>query len=50
MIDPPGIPDPTMFPQSFLQALILVALVWTALGALVLIVLLIRDWLRGTLW
>ena len=39
-----------MFSQSFLQALIVLALVWTALGALTLIVLLVRDLKRRNLW
>ncbi len=39
-----------MFPQSFLQFLIVLSLVWTALGAVLLITLLLRDWLKGTLW
>jgi hypothetical protein len=39
-----------MFPQSFLHALIMLALAWTASGALLLLVLLVRDWKRGKLW
>lgn len=39
-----------MFSQSFLHGLILLALAWTAIGALTLIVLLVRDWLQGKLW
>ncbi len=39
-----------MFTQSFLHGLILLALFWTGLGALALIGLLIRDWIKGTLW
>ena len=39
-----------MFSSTFFQVFIAGALVWTALGALVLIVLLIIDWIKGTLW
>lgn len=39
-----------MFTTGFFQILILLGLVWTALGALALIVLLIKDWKRGELW
>lgn len=39
-----------MFPESFLQFLVLLGLIWTGLGALALIVLLVRDWKRGELW
>lgn len=39
-----------MFPQTFLHILVYTALVWTALGALALILLLIIDWKRGKLW
>lgn len=39
-----------MFSSGFLQILVYVGLGWTALGALALIVLLIRDWKRGELW
>jgi hypothetical protein len=39
-----------MFSQSFLQFLIVAALAWTALGALTLIALLLRDRKNGTLW
>ena len=39
-----------MFSASFLQGLIVLALIWTAAGALALIVLVIRDWIKGTLW
>lgn len=39
-----------MFSASFLQFLVLLGLIWTALGALALIILLIRDWKRGELW
>jgi len=39
-----------MFSAGFLTALVLLGLVWTALGALALIVLLVRDWKRGELW
>ncbi len=39
-----------MFSESFFQILIVGALAWTALGAMALIVLLIVDWIHGTLW
>lgn len=39
-----------MFSVTFLQVLIVTGLAWTGLGALALIVLLIRDWKRGELW
>ena len=39
-----------MFPQTFLHLLINLALFWTWLGAVALIVLLIRDWKNGKLW
>ena len=39
-----------MFSAGFLQFLVILGLAWTALGALTLIVLLIRDWKRGELW
>ena len=39
-----------MFSESFLEALVLLGLVWTGLGALALIVLLLVDWKRGNLW
>lgn len=39
-----------MFSSAFLQILVYVGLAWTGLGALALILLLIRDWKRGELW
>ncbi len=39
-----------MFSPSFLHFIIVMALSWTALGALLLVALLLRDWLKGTLW
>lgn len=39
-----------MFSSAFLQFLVYLGLAWTGLGALALIVLLIRDWKRGELW
>lgn len=39
-----------MFSETFFYGLILLGLVWTGLGALALIVLLARDWIKGTLW
>lgn len=39
-----------MFSASFLQLIVFLAIVWTALGALLLLVLLYRDWKSGNLW
>lgn len=39
-----------MFSESFLQFLITGSLVWTGLGALVLLVLIIRDAIRKSIW
>lgn len=39
-----------MFSESFLQSLILVAIIWTALGVVTLLVLFLVDWWKGTLW
>lgn len=39
-----------MFSASFLTFLVLLGLAWTALAALTLTALLIRDWLRKELW
>ena len=39
-----------MFPQAFIQSLVVLALIWTGLGALILAVLLVRDLLKGKLW
>jgi len=39
-----------MFSSSFLFFLVLLGLSWTSLGALLLIVLLIRDFVRDELW
>ncbi len=39
-----------MFSQAFLHFLVVTALVWTGLGALTLLVLLFKDWAKGTLW
>ena len=39
-----------MFSPTFLHFLIVIALGWTALGALALILLFVRDWVKGTLW
>ncbi len=39
-----------MFSESFLQILILLALAWTALGAVTLVVLLLRDLKKRKLW
>jgi len=39
-----------MFSPIFFVCLVVGALAWTALGALVLIVLLAIDWRKGRLW
>ncbi len=39
-----------MFSQTFLHGLIALALLWTAAGAVTLVVLLIRDFKNGKLW
>lgn len=39
-----------MFSLTFLRVLVTLALVWTALGGLVLIGLLIRDYRQNKLW
>jgi hypothetical protein len=39
-----------MFSQAFIQSLVVLALIWTGLGALALAVLLVRDLLKGKLW
>lgn len=39
-----------MFSPIFLHIVIVTALAWTALGALTLLALLIRDWAKGTIW
>lgn len=39
-----------MFSESFFHFFVYGALAWTAIGALALIVLLIVDWIGGTLW
>lgn len=39
-----------MFSQAFLQFLVGLSLVWTGLGVLVLLGLLIRDYRQGKLW
>lgn len=39
-----------MFSEAFLHFLIVLALIWTALGAMTLVVLVIRDWKNDTLW
>lgn len=39
-----------MFPPALLQFIITTALIWTALGALALLLLLCKDWAKGTLW
>lgn len=39
-----------MFSETFLHVLIVMTLIWTALGAMTLLVLLFRDWKNGTLW
>lgn len=39
-----------MFSSAFLLFIVVTSLVWTAGGALALILLLIRDWKNGELW
>lgn len=39
-----------MFSPEFIKSLVYLALAWTAAGALVLLVLLATDWLKGKLW
>jgi hypothetical protein len=39
-----------MFSSGFLGFLVMLGLIWTALGAVVLVLLLIRDWKHGELW
>lgn len=39
-----------MFSSEFFYALVILGLSWTALGALALVVLLVRDWIRKELW
>jgi hypothetical protein len=39
-----------MFSAGFLELLVWTGLAWTGLGALLLVILLIRDWRRGELW
>lgn len=39
-----------MFSESFLQILITGSLVWTGLGAVVLLVLMIRDAIGKSIW
>lgn len=48
-----GNPSPvidTMFSETFLHFLIIASLVWTGLGAVVLLVLLIRDAMGKSIW
>ena len=39
-----------MFSETFFYGLTILGLVWTGLGALALIVLLVVDWIKGALW
>lgn len=39
-----------MFSSGFLHLLVLGGLVWTGLGVIVLLLLLIRDWMKKQLW
>jgi len=39
-----------MFSSSFFYGLVILGLTWTALGALALIVLLLKDWIKKQLW
>ncbi len=39
-----------MFSSGFLSFLVMLGLIWTALGALALVLLLFRDWKKHELW
>ncbi|MEM0968323.1 MAG: hypothetical protein AAGJ31_03145 [Verrucomicrobiota bacterium] len=39
-----------MFSLAFVQILIVLALIWTGLGAVTLVTLLVIDWRKGNLW
>lgn len=39
-----------MFTESFFSILIVAGLAGSGLGVLILLVLLVKDWLRGELW
>lgn len=39
-----------MFSETFIQVLIIGSLIWTALGALTLLALILRDTLRKSIW
>ena len=39
-----------MFSETFIQILIIGSLIWTALGALTLLVLLLKDTLKKSIW
>lgn len=39
-----------MFSSAFLLFIVVASLVWTAFGALALILLLVRDWKNEELW
>jgi len=39
-----------MFSETFIQILIIGSLIWTALGALTLLILLLQDTLKKSIW
>ena len=39
-----------MFSETFIQILIIGSLVWTGLGALTLLILILRDTLKKSIW
>ena len=39
-----------MFSSTFLLCLIIASLVWTAIGVITLVTLLVRDWKKHELW
>jgi|AntRauTorckE6833_2_1112554.scaffolds.fasta_scaffold23103_2 hypothetical protein len=39
-----------MFSETFIQTLIIGALIWTGAGAVVLIVLLLIDYIKKSIW
>lgn len=39
-----------MFSSGFLGFLVILGLIWTALGAVALVLLLIKDWQKNELW
>lgn len=39
-----------MFSEAFFYGLVILGLIWTALGVVTLVVMLVRDWKKGELW